>query len=108
MDTITTIVEEKEVIMEEQGNEEERKQVENVKQDEMANTKLDITSSAEEKENLIEEQGNQGGENVKEDGKEEEEEEVGLPSEELNKKFDDFIAKIRNQLILEARQQVCL
>ncbi|KAL5726888.1 hypothetical protein ACHQM5_000133 [Ranunculus cassubicifolius] len=82
---------------------------------EVVDTKFEITTIAEEKENINEEQGNGGEANevetVKEDefgDGEEKEEDVALPAEELNKKFDDFIAKVNNQRRLEARQLVCV
>ncbi|KAL5726887.1 hypothetical protein ACHQM5_000132 [Ranunculus cassubicifolius] len=74
---------------------------------------VDIKTIAEENKEIIEEQGAEENnvENVIEDeygdGKEEEDE-VELPAKELNKKFDDFIAKINNQRRLEARQLVCV
>ncbi|KAH7834264.1 hypothetical protein Vadar_014380 [Vaccinium darrowii] len=71
-----------------------------------------IEKDAEEREEEAEESGLETEEEEEESGleteeREEEEEESGLETEELNKRVEDFIARVKRQRLAEARFEDC-
>ncbi|CAL0307356.1 unnamed protein product [Lupinus luteus] len=67
---------------------------------------LDIGDATDEEENESEIDYFMIEENIEEDGDDEVEEENCISTEELNKKFDDFIRRMKEDLRIEAKQQL--
>ncbi|XP_057972280.1 uncharacterized protein LOC131160520 [Malania oleifera] len=108
---------------EEEGEEEEEEGEEELEEEEGEqegsiqpfSTEDEKEKEVEEEEEEEEEEGEQEGsiqpfstEDEKEEEEEEEEERNGLSTEELNKKFEDFIRRMKEELRIEAQRQLVM